>query len=333
MDEKQKDTTSRKWLLTINNPAEHGMTHAEIKTILSSIKALDYWCMSDEIGGKEKTYHTHLFLYRSSPIRFSRLKKLFPAANLQMARGTSLDCRNYIRKEGRYENSEKALTNLKDTFEECGECPTENQGQRNDLNTLYDMIKDGLDDFAILEENPQYMTRLDTIGRVRETLRYEQFSNCKREVHVEYWHGKPGSGKTSGVLNMHGFKDVYIVDDYKNPWDGYSGQDVVLFDEFDAARYDINKILRWLDIWPVRLPCRYNNKQACYTKVYFTSNKSFDEQYGTLKRNDSEIFNALTRRFHRFKVFCGDGSQKDYDSYAAYAGRWMDVDDNPFLKG
>ncbi len=327
-NEKKVRNQSRKWLLRISNPDKYGLGHEEIKRILSGIENLDYWCMCDEIGGQTAGYHTHLFFYRKkSALKFDYVKSLFHSAHFDYPFGTAEQCRNYIRKEGEYLNSEKALTNLKDTFEEFGECPKEEQGKRNDLNNLYGLIKDGMNDFDILEENPQYMTRLDTIGRVREVIRYEQFSNCLRDVHVEYWYGKAGAGKTSSLYNRYGFSAVYTVDDYRHPWDGYKGQDVVFFDEFLSVNYDVALLLRWLDIYPVQLPCRYNNKQACYTKVFFASNHSFEEQFSFLLRSDPETFAALFRRFHCFKVFGDNGSLQEYDSYESYSARWQHIDD------
>ena len=61
---------------------------------------------------------------------------MFPQAHIDYCFGTNQQNRAYIRKEGDYENSEKAITNLKDTFEENGECPEENQGSRTDLTEL-----------------------------------------------------------------------------------------------------------------------------------------------------------------------------------------------------
>lgn len=328
MDDK---TRNRKWLLTINNPKESNYLHENIKAILSGIKNLGYWCMCDEIGRKG-TYHTHLFIYRNNALRFSQIKKAFPTAHIDYCRGTCQENRDYIRKEGKYKDTDKEDTNLKDTFEEYGVVPDEQQGRRNDLHGLYGMIKDGMSDFEILEEDANYMTKLDTISKVRETLRYEQFSKCLREVTVEYWYGKSGTGKTSGVLNKYGFGNVYVVDDYKHPWDNYRGEDVVLFDEFDAFCYNINQILRWLDRYPVALPCRYNNKQACYTKVYFTSNRPLEEQYFHLRRENPETFNALLRRFTCFKVFDENGYLKEYHDFDSYTQRWQQVakKDTPF---
>ena len=60
MDE--KDTASRKWQLTFNNPEEHGWTHDKIREVLRSFKTMAYGCMADEIGAEEKTTHRHLFI-------------------------------------------------------------------------------------------------------------------------------------------------------------------------------------------------------------------------------------------------------------------------------
>ena len=56
----ENNTQSRKWLLTINNPSEHGLNHAAICEILEKFKKLDYWCMCDEEGDECSTLHTHM---------------------------------------------------------------------------------------------------------------------------------------------------------------------------------------------------------------------------------------------------------------------------------
>ena len=82
MDE--KNSASRKWQLTFNNPQEHGWTHDKIRETLRSFKSMAYWCMADEIGAEEKTPHTHLFINLSpSNCRFSSLKNKFPALTLK----------------------------------------------------------------------------------------------------------------------------------------------------------------------------------------------------------------------------------------------------------
>lgn len=297
----KNDTQSRKWLLTINNPSEHGFSHEGIKATLSSIKDLLYWCMCDEIG-KNNTYHTHLYLYRKNPMRFAMIKKKFPVAHIDYCRGTSQDNRDYIRKEGKYKGTKKEETNLPNTFEEYGEVPLERQGQRNDLIDLYDMIKTGMSNFDILESNPEYMLQLDKIERCRQIVREESYKNTFRTMTVEYWSGQTGQGKTRTVMERYGYENVYRVTDYQHPFDSYKGQDVVVFEEFRSS-LRIQDMLNFLDGYPLELPCRYNNKIACFTKVYILSNISLTEQYTDIQRGYEETWRAFLRRIHAVKIF------------------------------
>lgn len=316
----------RKWNITINNPLDYGFTHQKIKDCIESLKSVKYWAMCDEMGS---TLHTHIIIYRNGQILFQTLKKLFPPAHIEKMLGTVVENREYLMKDGKWKGTDKEETKLVNTFEEFGTIPEERQGQRNDLTALYDMIKEGKSNYEILEDNPNYMMQLEKVERCREILRYEQFKNIVREMHVEYWFGDPGSGKTSGVYKLYGGYDkVYRVTDNRNPWDGYKGQDVILFDDFRACDFDINILLKWLDIYPLELPCRYNNKQACFTHIYFTSNISFDQLYKTVQSEDASTWNAFCRRFNLIKEF-RSGSQFDYKGYDDFLkNRWLPFDDS-----
>ena len=318
-------TQSRKWLLTFNNPEKFGFDHGNIRAALSTIKNLDYWCLCDEIGEKG-TYHTHLFLYRKNPLRFSAVKNKFPTAHIDYCRGSTQENRDYIRKEGKYKGTDKAETNLLNTFEEFGECPVEEQGKRNDLNELYGMIKDGLSDYEILESHPAYMLQMNKIERCRQVVREEEFRNVFRELNVEYWFGKTGEGKTRTVMERYGYQNVYRVTNYKYPFDGYRGQDVLVFEEFyNSLR--IQDMLTYLDGYPLELPCRYANKIACYTKVYILSNVPFDEQYRQVFRESPETFRAFRRRISCIKEF-SDSGLVSYENVEDYENnRWVKPED------
>ena len=142
MGENVKDSQSRKWQLTINNPVEKGFTHEKLNSILASMSSVIYYCMADEIG-ENQTYHTHVFLCGRSGIRFSTLKKQFEGAHFEMAKGTAEQNMQYVSKTGKWLNDRKHETCVDGTFEEYGEMPIERQGKRNDLDDLYGMIKDG----------------------------------------------------------------------------------------------------------------------------------------------------------------------------------------------
>ena len=88
------DPQSRKWALVINNPKDCGLDHDAIIEKLHLFRPA-YFCLADEIG-ESGTYHTHIYLFSHSPIRFSTVKNRFPPAHIEKALGTSMENRDYV---------------------------------------------------------------------------------------------------------------------------------------------------------------------------------------------------------------------------------------------
>lgn len=290
---------ARKWQLTFNNPIEKSYTHDKIKEELKKLKSLVYWCMADEVG---KTHHTHIYVAFNNAVRFSTLKNSFNGAHFEIAHGTSEQNRDYIAKTGKWENDKKHGTNIVGTFEEYGEIPLERQGARNDLADLYDMIKAGATNFEIMEENPEHMLHLDRIERARQTVKAEEYKNTFRNMEVTYIWGETNTGKTRYVMENYGYHNVYRITDYRNPFDSYSSQNIILFEEFHS-QIKIQQMLTLLDGYPLELPCRYANRQACYTKVYIASNIELYQQYLYEKENEPAIWAAFLRRINKIIKF------------------------------
>ena len=301
----EKDTQSRKWLLTINNPENLGLTHDRVKEIIGGMKSVLYWCMADEIG-QNGTYHTHIYIQSRGGIRFSSLKKKFEGAHFDMARGTALDNMHYVSKTGKWENTKKSETKVENTFEEFGDMPVERQGSRNDLADLYSMIKDGMSDFDILEQMPDALANIERLDKARQVIREGEFKNHFRQLDVTYIYGDTGTGKTRGIMEQFGYSNVYRVTDYLHPFDGYRGQDVLMFEEFRSG-IPISNMLTYLDGYPLELPCRYSNKYACYTKVYIVTNVPVHDQYINIQKESHSSWMAFLRRFNKVVHYTKDG--------------------------
>ena len=299
------DSQSRKWQITINNPVEKGFTHSKLKEMLSGMKSVIYWCMADEIG-ENGTYHTHIYIQGRGGINFSTIKKRFDGGHFEMAKGTALQNKDYVAKTGKWEKDKKKETQVPDTFEEWGDLPVERQGARNDLADIYSMVKQGLSNFEIIEQVPDIMFQLDKLEVVRQTIRDAEFSEKWRDLQVEYLYGDTGTGKTRSIMDFYGYKNVYRVTDYKHPFDGYMGQDVILFEEFRSS-ISLGDMLKYLDGYPVVLPCRYANRQACFTKVYICTNIPLNQQYVDVQRSSIEDFMAFLRRINVVKQFKHEG--------------------------
>lgn len=146
-------------------------------------------------------------------------------------------------------------------------------------------------------------------------FRDAQFANSWRDLEVTYIFGKTGSGKTRSVMDKYGYANCYRVTDYKHPFDTYDGQDVLIFEEFRGGLKH-GDMLNYLDGYPLLLPCRYFNRQACYTKVFIITNIAPDEQYVNI---DRESRSAFWRRIHVVKEFECNGRITTYPGVQAYA--------------
>lgn len=294
----------RKYQLTINNPLEHDFSHDSIKSRLASLSGVTYWCLCDEIG-EEGTPHTHVFLYSPNAIPFSTIQQRFYGAHIEPAKGLNRENRDYIRKEGKWLNDAKHETSLPETFEESGELPPERSKHETVSAEILDEIQAGATNAEILRNHPGAMTRLPHIEASRQTLLEEEYRNKWRNLEVMYIHGASGSGKTRFVMEKYGYSNVYRVTNYDHPYDGYKGQDVILFDEFRSSR-PIAEMLDVLDGYPLNLPCRYADKVACYTKVYIVSNIPLEKQYPNVQASEPATFQALLRRIHHVVEFSSD---------------------------
>lgn len=113
-----KNVQRNAFQLTIKNPVEYGYTHEKIKeTLIMNFTTLKYFCMADEIG-EQGTYHTHIYVVFSSRVRWSKVKKNFDEAHIEIAKGSAQSNVEYIKKTGKWAETNKAETSVEGTFEE-----------------------------------------------------------------------------------------------------------------------------------------------------------------------------------------------------------------------
>lgn len=323
-----KDPQSNKYQLTINNPIDYGYTHEKIyKTFFDNFTTLKYICMADEKG---KTLHTHVFVYFSSRVRVSTIKKNFGTAHIDKCKGSVSDNINYIQKSGKWEDDIKHGTKIEGTFEEFGERPSNSTGERADMSDLYQMILDGMSNMEIIAVNQDFILQIDKLDKIRTMVLTEQYKETVRlDLEVIYISGATGTGKTRGVLESNGYANVYRVTDYQHPFDGYACQPVILFDEFRSS-LRLKEMLLYCDIYPVELPARYANKYACYNKVYIVSNWSLEMQYSEIQKEDGESWDAFLRRIHKIIIYDKSGKRTEYLSTEEYfnrVGEFVEIED------
>lgn len=296
------DTKSRKYQLTINNPIEYGFSHDKIREIFENKIKYKYFCMCDE-KGNNGTYHTHIYFVTVNAMLFSTVKKLFPEAHIEAAKGTSDENRNYIKKEGKYSNSEKKETNFAETFEEYGEIPIDKEERDKKVcERVLELVKQGKSNLEIITEVPSWASKIPHIEQIRQAFYEEKFGNEYRNLEVHFIYGKSRTGKTRFVMDKYGYDKVYKTTNYKNPFDKYNNQPVLLLDEF-RGQLDFSDLLQYLDGYPCFLSARYSDRLVCYTEVYIISNIPLDELYKDIQIEQKDSWNALVKRISTITKF------------------------------
>lgn len=227
---------SRKYQLTINNPQEHGLDHEAIKDRLKQLTACSYYCMADEIGLEKQTPHTHIFISLRNSTRFSTIKRLFPEAHIEAGKGTAQQNKAYLEKSGKWVDDPKADTSVPGTFEESGPLPEEpGQGYRSDIAELYSKIEEGMSNAEIMAANPDLAAHIGKMDKIRQDILEARYRETWRDLDVTYIFGPTATGKTRGVMEKHGYGNIYRVTDYSHAFDRYAQEPVLCLDEYRSS--------------------------------------------------------------------------------------------------
>jgi hypothetical protein len=205
--------------------------------------------------------------------------------HLEQKRGTEYEAASYCWKDA-------------EPFIEIGERPTEDSSEKDSSvwDVILRMLQDGATARDIMMEYPAAYARYKS---GIEAMRMELIAgsiNTWREVNVQYLWGATGVGKTRAILDsMEDPADAYRVTDYKNPFDNYRGQQLIIFEEFRSS-IQIEKMLIYLDGYIHELPCRYANKVSAWTDVVIITNIPPIQQFVNVQQNHPETFAAWERR-------------------------------------
>lgn len=227
--------------------------------------------------GEKGTPHIQGIVQFTMQKRFNTLRKYFKNNHLEQVISMK-DAIKYCKKEGDYI--------------EIGKITTE--GQRTDITDFTNAILEGATNVELMRDYPsQYHKYYNNIDRVRQDILADYYSNNLRlDLKVISISGKTGVGKTRFIYDNYDIKDIYRVSNYKNPFDTYNGEKVLVLDEYNG-QFNAQYLLNLLDIYPLKLSARYNDKVACYETVFIISNKPIIELIPTFNQ---EITDAIFRR-------------------------------------
>lgn len=126
------------------------------------------------------------------------------------------------------------------------------------------------------------------------------------------FYGPPGCGKTSRV--SHAYPGAYWKPVRTKWFDGYSGEDVIVYDDFNRGWFSIDDFCRIVDRYKCHVEVKGGHVRLGNTVSIFTTNtlpsKWYNfEKYGLWRQQ------ALTRRFSKYVAFYAMGEAEEFDSY------------------
>lgn len=217
--------------------------------------------------GESGTPHLQGYVSFDDKVAFSVVQRALPDAHIEKAKGNAVQNRVYCTKAG--------------IFVEEGNLPQ--QGRRNDLWDVKEVAKNrggirlrtAVEEFpAIVAKFPRFITTLNRVY-VRE--------RTEPPVVIFFW-GPTARGKSRTAHLLAKFLGtVYRVPQAKGSglyYDGYDGQDVLLFDEFYGNRMNWSSLLDVTDRYPNILPVHGDSgPQNTSRYIIFCSNKNPGQLY------------------------------------------------------
>lgn len=229
-------------------------------------KKCKYLCYGKEIG-KNGTPHLQGYFRLHTRVGLKNIKKDFSRGHLEGARGSFQANIDYCSKDGE--------------FTEFGERPQ--QGKRSDIQTFYKMINNGasFDEVIAATDGNAWLYEAKIQKMISHKKRYERIEQIKKfGIHsllpkdVRFYWGNTGTGKTSTAMNE--FPDAHIQ--YGCRWfDGYAGQDCVIFDEYVTQAFPASIFLRLTDKYPMSVEFKGGMSDWMPKTIIFTTNLNPDD--------------------------------------------------------
>lgn len=338
------NTRGRCWVGTIHitNMENAGLSKDEYE---NPEYLADYFTSLWENSGKGRTagiavcvsnegcYHAHIACYGNT----TTLKKVSDVlfhSHIEPQLGGKDELRAYILKEGKYsEKGEHVLcTKGLDVIQD-------NQGKRNDLEEIEELLNSGMTPDEIFETSFRYRKYEKMIKSAYLSKRIKDTPLIK-EMWNEYHWGRSGTGKTYTYIQkceQYSADEVYLCNDYANSgasgggFDFYSNNPakVVILDEF-RGNIPYNQFLSLLDVYSRNQQhCRYQNVYNLWTSVIICSVYPPEKAYSFMVDDTQKSVDSIQQLLRRLNVIVYHYKNKagKFRSFSMRATDYINADD------
>ena len=212
--------------------------------------------------------HLHAYCQFKQNMRLTALKKINDKCDWEIRKGTHEQAKQYCTKDESRVNGPWLL----------GEEQVPKQGKRTDWAEVSTKISQGCTKKQILQDHPHLAPCARGIDALIDA--HGKDPHLMRDMDIRYLYGPTNTGKTHRAMTT--FPKAYVTKGKYfegKTFDRYEGQEVLIMDEWSPYEWDLTLMNGLLDKWPCPLQCRYQNKDACWTKVIILSNFKPEECY------------------------------------------------------
>lgn len=248
----------KNWCWTLNNYSQTTYDHlVQLGESCRDQETISYIVFGKEVG-EQGTPHLQGFVQFCSRVTLKKVKSILQdnTIHLEQMKGTAEQAADYCKKD-------------KD-FREFGEITK--KGQRKDLDLIKKEIDSGAS-YATLWDN-HFSTMVQYRKGFQEYLFLKRSKQARDPPRVLVFYGVTGTGKTRRAWAIN--PNSTWVYPGKGWFDGYNGEDVAIFDEFDGEDIQFAFWKQLVDRYPINVPIKGGYVPWCPKVIVFTSNLPTD---------------------------------------------------------
>lgn len=287
-----------RWCFTINNPTEEDKfwlnDQGEPSDLLSNI----YYCILQEERGAEGTLHWQGFLILTQRQTFAWVKRrINKRAHWEVAKGTNEQARDYCRKEETYTGGLRY---------EYGHLP-----ERTKAKKASERLEEAAEQLDILKEGYKRPTEIPSMTLMQcgfipamKELTADILGPYRKNLKIITLIGPPGCGKSYAIQHYFPGHGRCIAGN-NGIWFQQPLADVMVFEEF-CGQIPLQRMLQFLDPYPLALEIKGGMRPALYTTVVITSNTTPKYWYKAQDDSDPKRMDAIHALWDRINY--SDGS-------------------------
>jgi len=290
---------SRNWVFTLNNYTDGD--RARIGESLATQAV--YVCYQPEIG-ESGTPHLQGLVVFANPRALGGVKRLISdRAHLEVMRGTFAEAHAYCCKEDTRDPGAGF------NFTEHGTKPDNpGQGARTDLESIGKRLREGASLASIAEAHPSDFIRYHHGIRAMQALvqsqpRVRGPDGLFPRPRVLWFYGPAGSGKTRAIMDEIGDAPFFMKAPGNRWFDGFTGQKIVVFDDYRGDWWTYAYFLRILDCYPMDVEIKGGMVPFAATTIYISCPRRPEDVYAGIVALEDGSIQQLLRRITEVRLF------------------------------